>query len=117
VGIVLGFSLFVGVFIGTLISILLVITTVIAAAQASKRRMHVWQVFVTVALLSLPLLIFGVSQYPYDTGPPGSNYFSLFGYSFFVGLAYAVTPAAATVLAFLATLFCPRDYSVVKGKV
>ena len=114
-GIVLGFSLFIGVFIGALISIPLVSTTVIAAVKGSKRRMHVWRVFVPVALVSLPLLILGVYHYPYDTGTPGSNYSSLFGHFFFVGLAYAVIPGVATVLAFLSTLFCPRDYSIVKG--
>lgn len=116
-GIVLGFSLFVGVLIGALISILFAITSVIGAIKTAKRRMHVWLVFVSVALVSLPLLILGVYQYPYDTGTPGSNYTSLFEHSFVVGLAYAASPGGAAVLAFLATLFCPRGCSIVKGKV
>ncbi|MDO9542546.1 MAG: hypothetical protein Q7J98_09520 [Kiritimatiellia bacterium] len=107
-GIILGFSLFIGVFIGVLISILLVTTTIIAAVKGSKRCRHVWRVFVPVALVSLPPLIFGVYHYPCDTGTPGSNYSLLFGHFFLIGLAYAAIPGVATVLAFLATLFCPR---------
>jgi formate hydrogenlyase subunit 3/multisubunit Na+/H+ antiporter MnhD subunit len=114
-GIILGLSLFVGVFIGVLISIPLVIITIVAAAKGSKRRRHVWRVFVPVALVSATLLILGVYYYPGDTGTPGSNYASLFGYLFFAGLAYAVIPAVATILAFLSTLFCPRDDALEKG--
>jgi len=55
-------------------------------------------------------------HYPYDTGTPGSNYSALFGRFFFVGLAYAVIPGVASVLAFLAALLCPRDHSTVSGE-
>lgn len=115
-GIILGFLLFNGVFIGAMISFLLVTTAVIAAVKGAKRRMHVWRVFLPVAIVSMTLLILCVYHYPYDTGTPGSNYSSLFGHFFFVGLAYAVIFGVASVLAFLATLFCPRDYSIVKGE-
>ncbi len=113
-GIALGFSLFIGAFIGFLISIPLGTAAVIAAVKGSKRRMHVWRVFAPVALVALPLLILGAYHCPYDTGTPGSNYPSLFGHFFFVGLVYAVIPGAATLLAFLATLFCPRHHFIVK---
>ena len=114
-GIILGFSLFIGVFVGALISIPLVIATVIAAVKGAGRRMHVWRMFVPVALISLSVLIFGVYHYPFDTGTPGSNYTSLFGHFFFVGLAYAVIPGAATVMALLSTFFCLRADSGLKG--
>ena len=114
-GIILGLSLFIGVLIGVLISILFVTTAVIAAVKGAKRRMHVWRVFLPVAIVSMTLLILGVYHYPYNTGTPGSNYSSLFGHSFFVGLAYAAIPGVSSVFAFLTTLFCPRDYSIVKG--
>jgi len=114
-GIVLGFSLFIGVFFGALISIPLVIIAVIATVKGSKKRMHVWRVFVPVAFASLLLLVPGVYYCPYNTGAPGSNYSLLFGHFFFVGLAYALTPGIATALAFLSTLFCPRNYS--KSKI
>jgi len=115
-GIILGFALFIGVSIGVLVSILLVTTAVIAAVKRARRRMHVWRVFLPVAIVSMTLLILGVYHYPYDTGTPGSNYSLLFRHFFFVGLAYAVIPGIASVLAFLTTLFC-RDYSIVKGDV
>ena len=114
-GIILGFSLFIGVFIGLLISILLVTTAAIVVVKGAKRRMHVWRVFLPVAVVSMTLLILGVYHYPYDTDTPGSNYSSLFGHFFFVGLVSAVIPGVASILAFLATLFCPRDYSTIKG--
>ena len=114
-GIILGFSLFIGVVIGVLISILFGTAAVIAAVKGAKRRMHVWRVFLPVAIVSMTLLILGVYHYAYDTGAPGSNYCSLFGHFFLVGLAYAAIPGVASVLAFLATLFCPRDYSIVEG--
>jgi len=115
-GIILGFALFIGVFIGGLVSVLLVTTAVIAAVKRARRRMHVWRVFPLVAIVSMALLILGVYHYPYDTGTPGSNYSLLFGHFFFIGLAYAVIPGVASVLAFLTTLFC-RDYSIIKGEV
>jgi len=113
-GIILGFSLFIGVFIGVLISMLLVTTAAIVVVKEAKRRIHVWRVFLPVTVVSMTLLILGVYHYPYDTGTPGSNYSSLFGRFFFVGLAYAVIPGVASIPAFLATMFCPRNYSTIK---
>jgi len=108
-GIVLGFSLFIGVFIGVLVSVALVAVAIILTRKASTQRLYVWRIFALVALVSLPVLIFVVYRYPYDTGTPGSNYAILFKYYFFIGLAYTVTPGAAAILAFLATLFCRKD--------
>ena len=107
-GMVLGFSLFIGVFIGVLISAVFVTVAIIMARKASTRRLHVWRMFASVALVSLPVLVFVIYRYPCDTGAPGSNYTILFKYYFFAGLAYAVPPGAAAMLAFLATLFCRK---------
>jgi len=108
-GIILGFALFTGIFIVVLISILLVTTAIIVVRRRGEMRSHVWRVFLPVSVVSLALLVLGVYHYPYDIGTPGSNYSVLFGHFFFVGLAYSAIPGVASILAFLATLFCPRD--------
>ena len=106
-GIILGFALFVGVIIGLAISVGLCVLAVILTKKASTRRLNVWRVFVSVALVSLPVLACAVYFVPYDTGSPGSNYNILFKYYFVIGLAYAAIPGIASVLSFLATTLCP----------
>jgi hypothetical protein len=111
-GMILGFSLFMGIFIGVLISIPAVIMALVATGKRAKRRRRVWPVFVPVAVATVLLLGFGIYRYPYDTGVPGSNYDLLFGHFFFVGLAYAVIPGVAAVTAFLSALWYPRDNDI-----
>lgn len=116
-GIILGFSLSVGIFIGLLISLLLAIVTIIIAVRNAKTRIHVRRVFIMVALVSLPLLALGVHCYPYNAGDTGSNYSALFGHYFVIGLAYAVLPGMATLLALLATRLCPRIPANINSEV
>ena len=108
-GIFLGFSLFVGIIIGTLVSAALVTIAIILTRKASMRRISVWRVFACVAIVSLPVLVFAVYLFPYDSGTPGSNYGILFKYYFLLGLAYSAVPGVSALMAFLATMFCPMN--------
>ncbi len=105
-GMVLGGPLFIGAIIGSAISIGLCILAVILVKKASTRRMHVWRVFASAALVLLPTLLCAVYFFPYDTGSPGNNYGILFKYYLFMGFAYAAIPGITAILSFLATVFC-----------
>jgi lipoprotein NlpI len=107
-GIILGFSLFIGVFVGVIMSIFFSSSAVIFTKKAAKKRRYVWRTFILTVLILLPVLIFLVSMYPFDTGKPGSNYGILFKYYFIFGLIYSATPGVVAALGYIATLFCKK---------
>ncbi|OGV45601.1 MAG: hypothetical protein A2017_12370 [Lentisphaerae bacterium GWF2_44_16] len=110
-GIVLGLALVAGIAIGLGISVLFGIAVFFMTLKTSRSRQYVWLTF-SLAMLAFMMIFFSVIHYyPYDLGTPGSNYTILFKYFFFSGLAYALVPGIAAVLAFLTSLFCRKNPS------